>query len=77
MLEGIGAVEKLAYDRLVELGAPLPQSIRTVGGGANNDAWTAIRKSLLQIPFRECLSTHAATGAAVLARQGAIKAGIV
>jgi sugar (pentulose or hexulose) kinase len=77
MLEGIGAVEKLAYDRLVELGAPLPQSIRTVGGGANNDAWTAIRKSLLQIPFWECLSTHAATGAAVLARQGAIKAGIV
>lgn len=77
MLEGIAAVEKLAYDRLVQLGAPQPQSIRTVGGGAGNDAWTAIRKSHLQVPFLECLSTLAATGAAVLARQGAINAGLV
>jgi len=77
MLEGIGSVEKLAYSRLVQLGGPELRSVRTVGGGAANQAWTEIRKSLLpNVPFKESMSEHAATGTAVLAKRGAIEAGI-
>jgi len=76
MLEGIGAVEKLAYTRLVELGGPSLRSVRTVGGGAANQAWTKIRQSLLPtVAFKQSLSEHAATGTAVLAKRGAAEAG--
>lgn len=78
MLEGISAIEKLAYTRLAELGATQPRSIRTVGGGAKNNAWTQIRKALSPAtPFEPSLSEHAATGAAVLAKRGAIEAGLL
>jgi len=78
MLEGIAAIEKLAYTRLTELGASPLQSIRTMGGGATNNAWTEIRKSrFANIPFNRSLSEHAATGAAVLAKRGAEEAGLI
>lgn len=78
MLEGISGIEKLAYTRLAELGGPQLKTLRTTGGGARNEAWTRIReKALANIPFHECLSDQAATGTAVLARNGAIQAGIV
>lgn len=73
MLEGISSIEKLAYTRLAELGGPSLKTLRTVGGGAHNDAWTQIRKNALNIPFHGCLSDQAATGVAVLARRGAIE----
>ncbi len=78
MLEGISVVEKLAYKRLNELGGSRLRSIRTVGGGATNNAWTMIRKSQLPtIPFKKSLSEHAATGTAVLAKRGAVEAGLI
>ena len=77
MLESIAAIEKLAYTRLTELGGSPLRSIRTVGGGASNNAWTEIRKAQLpNIPFNKSLSEHAATGTAVLAKRGAIEAGL-
>jgi len=77
MLEGISAVEKLAYTRLAELGGPAIRSLRTVGGGAVNNAWTEIRQSLFpDTPFKKSLSEHAATGSAVLAKRGAVEAGL-
>ena len=78
MLEGISSVEHLAYSRLAELGGPHPRSIRTVGGGSQNSAWTHIRKNLMSnISFHESLSEHVATGAAVLAKRGALEAGML
>jgi len=78
MLEGIGTIEKLAYSRLAELGGPALRSMRTVGGGAANNAWTEIRKSLLAgVPFNQSMSEHAATGTAVLAKFGAAEAGLL
>ena len=41
ILEGIAGVEALGYRRLAELGAPALVSMRTVGGGARNPAWTS------------------------------------
>jgi sugar (pentulose or hexulose) kinase len=67
ILEGIAAVEAEGYARLSELGAPVLKSIRTVGGGAANRAWTRIRERLLGVPFFDAVSTEAAAGTARLA----------
>lgn len=67
LLEGIAAIEKAGYDRLAELGAPYPVSVRTNGGGARNTAWTDIRGNLLGIPMLDATSSEACYGAALLA----------
>jgi D-ribulokinase len=67
ILEGIAAVEAEGYARLSELGAPHLKSMRTVGGGAVNQAWTSIRERRLGVPFLEAVSTEAAAGTARLA----------
>jgi sugar (pentulose or hexulose) kinase len=77
IFEGIAGIEALAYNRLAELGGPKLRSIRTVGGGAANDKWTAIRERHLQIASLPVKSDEAAAGAARLALQGAKSAGLL
>jgi sugar (pentulose or hexulose) kinase len=72
LMEGIARVEALAYRRLQELGGPPLASVRTVGGGARNDAWTRIRARHLGVPMLAPPSTDAAYGTALLARKGLI-----
>lgn len=67
LLEGIASVEAMGYRRLAELGAPPLVSVRSVGGGAANKAWTAIRQRLLGVPFESAQSEEAAAGVARLA----------
>lgn len=71
LLEGIAAIEARAYRALATLGAPRLRSVRTVGKGAGNQGWTAIRARCLGVPLLEPVSQEAAYGAALLARQGA------
>ena len=66
ILEGITQIEKAGYDRLQTLGAPPLRSVRTVGGGAKNPAWTEMRKEALGVPFLQSRATEAAVGAAML-----------
>ncbi|MCL5669676.1 MAG: FGGY-family carbohydrate kinase, partial [Gammaproteobacteria bacterium] len=73
MLEGMARIERQAYERLAGLGAPYPVSIRSVGGGAQNEAWTKIRSRLLQVPLPNPAHTEAAYGAALLARDGTLE----
>ncbi|KSV93375.1 FGGY-family carbohydrate kinase [Sinorhizobium sp. GL28] len=77
IFEGIAGVESLAYQRLTELGGPALRSLRSVGGGAKNVAWTAIRMRKLGVPFLPVLSEEAAAGTARLALAGARKAGVL
>jgi sugar (pentulose or hexulose) kinase len=70
MLEGIAKIEKVGYARLADLGAPPLRSLRSVGGGASNAAWTAIRRHKLGVPFLPALSDEAAAGTARLALIG-------
>lgn len=70
MLEGIAKIEKVGYARLADLGAPPLRSLRSVGGGASNAAWTAIRRRKLGVPFLPALSDEAAAGTARLALIG-------
>ncbi|WP_077960435.1 FGGY-family carbohydrate kinase [Ensifer adhaerens] len=77
IFEGIAGVESLAYQRLTSLGGPGLRSLRSVGGGAKNAAWSAIRARKLGVPFLPVLSEEAAAGTARLALAGARKAGVL
>lgn len=68
LLEGVARIETLAYGRLAELGAPALRRVLTVGGGAQNPAWTRIRARLLGVPVTVAGATEAAYGTALLAR---------
>ena len=72
MLEGLATIERSGYDLLARLGAPYPTSVRTVGGGAANPAWTAIRAARLGVPMPVPEHSDACYGAALLARAGAL-----
>ncbi|TIS59682.1 MAG: carbohydrate kinase [Mesorhizobium sp.] len=77
MFEGIAAIESLGYRRLAELGAPRLTSVRSVGGGAANPVWSAIRQRKLGVDFLPALSDEAAAGTARLALMGASAAGLL
>ena len=70
LLLGMSAVEALAYNRLDELGGPVLRSLRTVGGGAKNSVWTALRQKKIPVPILNIASDQAAAGAARLAWKG-------
>jgi hypothetical protein len=70
ILEGIAAIEAQGYAKLGELGASPLISIRTAGGGAENEAWTKLRLAALRVPAKSSLSDQAAAGTARLAWRG-------
>ncbi|MEM8753120.1 MAG: FGGY-family carbohydrate kinase, partial [Pseudomonadota bacterium] len=67
LLEGIARIEAEGYAKLAALGAPRLKTLRTVGGGAGNDAWTTIRRRIVGAEMRPARSTSAAAGVARLA----------
>jgi sugar (pentulose or hexulose) kinase len=69
LLEGIARIEALGYRRLADLGGPALGTVRTVGTGARNAAWTAIRRRALGVDLAMARSEDAAVGAATLARK--------
>ncbi|MEP7456077.1 FGGY-family carbohydrate kinase [Phyllobacterium sp. SB3] len=77
IFEGIANVEQLAYGRLAELGAPKLRSVRSVGGGAKNRVWSAIRARKLGVAMPPVLSEEAASGTARLAIMGGRAAGLL
>jgi len=77
IFEGIATIEALAYRRLAELGGPTLASIRSVGGGAANATWTAMRQAHLQVAAFPVKSDAAAAGAARLALRGATAVGLL
>jgi D-ribulokinase len=70
MLEGFTRIEQQGYAKLAVLGASSLRSLRTVGGGARNEAWTRMRMEALGVPALLSLSDHAAVGTARLAWRG-------
>lgn len=70
LLEGLARIEALGYRRLAELGAPPVTRVLTVGGGAVNPVWTALRARILGVPVTAAPQTEAAYGTARLAQRG-------
>ncbi len=68
ILEGMADIETRAYRLLLELGAPYPKHVSSIGGGANNGAWRYIREQKLGIPVCSAKQQEAAAGTALLAR---------
>lgn len=68
MLEGMAWVEAQAYALLARLGAPMVKTVRTVGGGAGNQAWQQIRQQRIAAEFLPTRHLQAAYGTALLAQ---------
>lgn len=67
LFEGLAQIEQTGYSRLQELGGPNVNSIRTIGGGANNQTLTKIRSRFINVPNLEIRSNEAAAGVAEIA----------
>lgn len=70
LLEGMARIEAAGYRQLQALGATPLRRVYTAGGGAENEAWTAIRDRHLGVPVGRSPQTEAAYGTAVLALRG-------
>ncbi|WP_320677407.1 sugar kinase [Prochlorococcus sp. MIT 1300] len=68
LLEGIAEIELNSWRKLIDLGAPAPKRIITIGGGAKNPQWRKIRERLLGVPVRSCFMPPA-VGVANIALQ--------
>jgi len=70
ILESLSRIEQRAYSVLRDAGAPRLTRVETMGGGAANPAWTALREKLLGVPVTPAQHTEAAFGSALLALRG-------
>lgn len=68
LLEGLTAIEAAGWQRLQALGAPPLGRVITVGGGARNSQWRALRARALGVPVLNRPQRTAALGMALLAR---------
>jgi sugar (pentulose or hexulose) kinase len=67
LLEGMARIEAQGYELLRDLGAPAVGAVLSIGGGAQNQAWTRIRARALGVPVVVAQVQEAAFGAARLA----------
>ena len=67
LLEGLAQIEAAGWQRLQQLGAPPIRRVISLGGGARNPQWRAIRQRLLGLPVLNRPEASAARGMARLA----------
>ncbi|MGL6132833.1 MAG: FGGY-family carbohydrate kinase [Prochlorococcaceae cyanobacterium] len=67
LLEGLAEIERAGWTRLRQLGAPAVQRVISLGGGARNPQWRAIRQRRLGCPVLNRPRLSAALGMARLA----------
>ena len=70
LLQGVAFVERLCFDHLDRLGAPLDGELSLTGGGARSRYWCQLRADVLGRPVRVPESSEGALGMAVLAASG-------
>lgn len=68
LLEGMADIEAQAYKKLLDLGAPYPNVVRSMGGGAVNKSWAYIRQLKLGSEVINARHQQAAVGSALLAQ---------
>ena len=67
VLQGVGYVERLCYDYLELLGAPVGGDLLLTGGAARNEYWCQLRADILGRPVALPENSEPALGMAVLA----------
>ena len=60
LLEGLAEIEGQGWRRLVDLGAPAPKRVISLGGGARNPQWRRLRERRLGLPVVSCVQPPAA-----------------
>ncbi|MEI5100601.1 FGGY family carbohydrate kinase [Streptomyces sp. PmtG] len=70
-LLGVAFVERLCFDYLDLIGAPVEGPLTLTGGGARNRYWSALRADVLGRPVRVPAQAEGAVGMAVLAATAA------
>jgi D-ribulokinase len=69
-LEGLALLERLAYETLIEIGAPVGERIHVTGGGSRSDVWLRVRASALGRTLLRPVVSETAMGAALIAASG-------
>lgn len=67
VLEGVGYVERMCYDSIETMGASVPETIYTTGGGCRSKIWLHTRAAILNRTLKIPAFTDAAAGSAMLA----------
>ncbi len=70
LLQGVAFIERLCFDYLDLLGAPIDGDLLLTGGGAKSREWCQLRADILGRPVRLPENAEAALGMAVLAASG-------
>ncbi len=76
-LEGVGYVERLSYDMLAGIGAPIGDTIYSAGGATRSRAWSQIRADILGRTLVRPEMTGGAMGAAIIAAAGTWYEGLI
>ncbi len=76
-LEGVGYVERLAYETLASLGAEIAPTIHVAGGATRSAPWLQIRADILNRVLRVPQDSGGAMGAAIIAAGGTLYRGII
>ncbi|MFD8870110.1 FGGY-family carbohydrate kinase [Streptomyces sp. NPDC059590] len=71
-LEGVAFLERLAIERVRELGVPVEGPLWAAGGGSRSALWTRVRATALGMPLRVADHAETAFGAALLAASGTL-----
>ncbi|MEU1664629.1 FGGY family carbohydrate kinase [Streptomyces sparsogenes] len=71
-LEGVAFLERLAIERVRELGVPVEGPLWAAGGGSRSPLWTRVRATALGLPLRVADHAETAFGAALLAASGTL-----
>lgn len=67
LMEGVGYAERLAYEHMARMGAPVGDVIYTSGGACRSDEWLRVRAGILGKALRVPAVIDAAMGSALLA----------
>ena len=51
VLEGVAVVERLVFDRFVQIGAPIAETVTVLGGATRSPLWNTIRANMLGRPL--------------------------
>ena len=70
VLQGVAFVERLCFDLVEGLGAPVEGAVTLTGGGARSRYWCQLRADVLRRPVRLLASAEPALGMAFLAAAG-------
>lgn len=76
-LEGVGYVERLAYEVLEGIGAQVSETIYSAGGATRSRAWSQIRADILGRMLVRPEVTGGAMGAAIIAAAGSWYGGLI